>query len=138
MINMRKICIVITSLFYVFASQAQNQLSLDDVIVLARNKSIRSKQIENRYQRSYWRHFSFERQYLPSIFFDGTLPKFQRSLTSVTQNDGSEAFVNRNILSSKTLFRSSLILRRVSASAPEEISLLGSLYSIKNSSSFVQ
>ena len=82
-------------------SQAQQQLSLKDVIALAQSKSIRSKQIENRYQNSYWRNFSYKKQFLPSLVFDGTLPEFQHSISSVTQNDGSETFVNRNVISSK-------------------------------------
>ena len=82
-------------------SQAQKKLSLNDVISLAKSKSIRSKQIENRYQNSYWRNFSYKRQFLPSLVFDGTLPEFEHSISSVTQNDGSETFVNRNVISNR-------------------------------------
>ena len=85
----------------VLASFAQHQLSLNDVINIAKEKSIRSKQIENRYQNSYWRNFSYKRQFLPSLNFDGTLPEFQRSIASVTQNDGTEIFVNRNLISNR-------------------------------------
>ena len=82
-------------------SQAQKKLSLNAVISLAKSHRIRSKQIENRYQNSYWRNFSYKRQFLPSLVFDGTLPEFEHSISSVTQNDGSETFVNRNVISNR-------------------------------------
>jgi len=86
-------------------SQAQKVLSLDDVIAEAKSKSIRSKQIENRYQNSYWRNFSYKKQFLPSLVFEGTLPQLQRSISSITQPDGTESFVNRNVFSSSANLR---------------------------------
>lgn len=79
----------------------QEMLSLQDVINQAKTNSIRSKQIENRFQNSYWRNFSYKRQFMPSLVFSGTIPEFQRSISSVIQNDGTEIFVNRNILSNR-------------------------------------
>ena len=98
---MKKIVIVLLCLFTVLISDAQNKLSLNDVIELAKAKSIRSKQIENRFQNAYWRNFSYKRQFLPSLVFDGTLPEIQRSISSVTQNDGTEIFVSRNVISNR-------------------------------------
>ena len=86
-------------------SQAQRELSLNDVIAEAKIKSIRSKQIENRFQNSYWRNFSYKKQFLPSLVFEGTLPQLQRSISSVTQPDGTESFVNRNVFSSSANLR---------------------------------
>lgn len=93
-------CILIGSF-----SQAQKLLSLADVITEARTKSIRSKQIENRYQNAYWRNFSYKKQFLPSLVFDGTLPQLQRSISSITQPDGTESFVNRNVFSTSANLR---------------------------------
>ncbi|MGB0887508.1 MAG: TolC family protein [Vicingaceae bacterium] len=98
---MKRLFILLFCILIGNISQAQQQLSLNDVISLAQSKSIRSKQIENRYQNSYWRNFSYRKQFLPSLVFDGTLPEFQHSISSVTQNDGTENFVNRNVISSK-------------------------------------
>ena len=86
-------------------SQAQRELSLNDVIAEAKIKSIRGKQIENRFQNSYWRNFSYKKQFLPSLVFEGTLPQLQRSISSVTQPDGTESFVNRNVFSSSANLR---------------------------------
>lgn len=98
---MKKTLIIISCLLSVLFVEAQNKLSLNDVIIQAKEKSIRSKQIENRFQNSYWRNFSYKRQFLPSLLFDGTLPEFQRSIASVTQNDGTENFVQRNLISNR-------------------------------------
>ena len=98
---MKNIYLLLSCIFLGTISQAQIQLSLKDVISLAKTNSISSKQIENRYQNSYWRYFSYKRQFLPSLVFDGTLPEFQHSISSVTQNDGAETFVNRNVISNK-------------------------------------
>jgi len=98
---MKNIWLLLICIFLGTISQAQKQLALKDVISLAKKNSIRSKQIENRYQNSYWRNFSYKRQFLPSLVFDGTLPEFQHSIASVTQNDGTENFVNRNVISNK-------------------------------------
>ncbi|MBL4594347.1 MAG: TolC family protein [Flavobacteriales bacterium] len=101
----RYLILLISFLLLGFSSEAQKILSLTDVIVEAKTKSIRSKQIENRYQNSYWRNFSYKKQFLPSLIFDGTLPQIQRSISSVTQPDGSELFVNRNVFSSSANLR---------------------------------
>lgn len=96
---MKKLYLILICIFCLFSIKAQNQLDLTDVINIAKEKSIRSKQIENRYQNAYWRNFSYKRQFLPSLNFNGTLPEIQRSISSVTQNDGTEIFVNRNVMS---------------------------------------
>jgi len=91
-------------------SLAQKELSLGDVITEAKVKSIRSKQIENRYQNAYWRNFSYKKQFLPSLVFQGTLPQLERSISSITQPDGSESFVNRNVFSSSANLRINQVL----------------------------
>jgi len=97
--------LIISFLLFGLSLEAQRLLSLNDVITEAKGKSIRNKQIENRYQNSYWRNFSYKKQFLPSLVFDGTLPQFQQSISSVTQPDGAELFVNRNVLSSSANLR---------------------------------
>jgi outer membrane protein TolC len=98
---MKKLLLLLPFIFYLFYATAQEKLSLKEVIQQAQDKSIRSKQIENRYQNSYWRNFSYKRQFLPSLNLNGTIPEIQRSISSVTQNDGSEIFVNRNLISNR-------------------------------------
>jgi hypothetical protein len=99
MIKKKKILLVVFTLLLGLISPAQKKLTLNDVISIAKTNSIKSKQIENQYQNSYWRNYSYKRQFLPSLIFDGTLPSFERAISSVTQPDGSEIFVNRNLFS---------------------------------------
>ena len=96
---MKNIYTILFCIFFVNKSHAQIQLSLNDAILLAKTNSIESKQIESRYQNSYWRHFSYKRTFLPKLVFDGTLPKFRHYITNITLEDGSETFVNQNFIS---------------------------------------
>jgi outer membrane efflux protein len=102
MIKMKKYNLLFICFLLSFFTQAQQNLSLNDVINLAKQQSIRSKQIENKFQNSYWRNFSYKRQFLPSLVFDGTIPEFSRTISSVTQPDGSALFVNRNLISNSS------------------------------------
>ncbi|MGB0882187.1 MAG: TolC family protein [Vicingaceae bacterium] len=102
---MKQLLILLLSILLVNISYAQRELSLQDVIAEAKTKSIRSKQIENRYENAYWRNFSYKKQFLPSLVFDGTLPQLQRSISSITQPDGTESFVNRNVFSTSANLR---------------------------------
>lgn len=102
---MKQYLIIIIGLLISFNVNAQKELSLNDVIAEAKVKSIRSKQIENRFQNSYWRNFSYKKQFLPSLVFEGTLPQLQRSISSITQPDGTQSFVNRNVFSSSANLR---------------------------------
>jgi hypothetical protein len=98
---MKKLLLLFPCLFYLFNGTAQEKLSLKEVISQAQVNSIVSKQIENRFQNAYWRNFAFKRQFLPSLSFNGTIPEIQRSISSVTQNDGTEIFVDRNVISNR-------------------------------------
>lgn len=94
--NLLMLCILLVSVSF-----GQRKLTLKDVIREAKLKSIRSKQIENRFQNAFWRNFSYKRQFLPSLVFDGTVPELSRTITNVIQPDGSEEFVNRNQISNR-------------------------------------
>lgn len=96
---MKNIYIILFCVFFVNKSHAQKQLSLNDVILLAKTNSIKSKEIESRYQNSYWKYFSYKRTFLPSLVFNGVLPQFTQDISLIPQDDGSETFVNRNIIS---------------------------------------
>lgn len=96
-----KVFITTTLLLLTFFASAQKRLSLQQVIEEAKVNSIRSKQVENRYENAYWRNFAYKRQFLPSLIFNGTLPEFSRTIESVIQPDGSALFTNRNLASNR-------------------------------------
>ncbi len=58
-------------------------LGMDDVIQLALENSVSSKNFGNNYLSSYWSYRSFRANYLPSVRLDGNLFDFNRSLTPI-------------------------------------------------------
>ena len=87
---------LLISILIITVANAQKEYSLQEIIDIALEQSIRSKQIQNKYQNSYWRYFSYKRQFLPSINFDGIIPQVDRSIYQVTLPDGSDEYVNRS------------------------------------------
>jgi outer membrane protein TolC len=68
------------------------QLTLDEVIQLAREQSIAGKQAATLRKTNYWKYRSFLSDYKPQLSLDGVLPGFTRSFVEVVQPDGTIAF----------------------------------------------
>lgn len=64
-------------------------LTLKQVIEMAREQSTSSLRAETNKERSYWEYRTFRSNYNPQLQLSGTLPNFNRSYTSVQQEDGS-------------------------------------------------
>ncbi len=71
-------------------------LTLDEVVQMARTQSLQSKVTQERYKNSYFSNRSFWRSFYPELSAQGTLPDLNRSLSRVTQNDGTDVFVERS------------------------------------------
>ena len=82
------------------AQTAIRQLSLQEVIAMAQEQSTEAKQVETSRENSYWQWRSFKSSYLPQLSLGGTLPDFSRTITPVTQPDGTIAFQPVSINSS--------------------------------------
>jgi len=78
--------------------QRTMHLTLDDVVQIARNQSPQAILSQHRFRASYWQHRSYRAEFLPNLNFRGTLPDFNRSITSYTLPDGSDRFIERNII----------------------------------------
>jgi outer membrane protein TolC len=76
------------------------ELTLQEVVRMAREKSIAAMTAENELQTAYWEYRLFKANYRPTLSLDGTLPSLNRSIQPITQPDGSDAFVNRSLASS--------------------------------------
>jgi outer membrane protein len=76
--------------FAVFA-QPQN-LSLQEVVSIAKDQSIASKQAVTARKTNYWQYRSFQADYKPQLSLNGTIPGFTRSFIEVTQPDGTISF----------------------------------------------
>ncbi len=71
----------------------QNQhYTLEEVVVLARNQSLASKQAATQKKTNFWQYRSFVANYKPQLSLNGTLPGFTRSFVEVVQPDGTVAF----------------------------------------------
>lgn len=80
-------------------SQVQ-QLTLDEAIRMARERSREALSARHRFRSSYWSFQTYRATYLPKLTLDAQLPSLQRSITSYTQADGSEVFLERSFMSS--------------------------------------
>ena len=68
------------------------QLSLNQVIELAKSQSISAKQASTQKETSYWQYRSYLSNYKPQLTLSGTLPNFNRTFQEVLQPDGTIEF----------------------------------------------
>lgn len=80
-----------------FAQENQVRLTLDDVIRTAHLQSPDALIAKHRFRGSYWQYKTYQAGYKPSLQLDATLPDFSRSIDVITQPDGSELFIERQI-----------------------------------------
>lgn len=67
-------------------------LTLDEAVLLAKEKSIASRQAVTRKETDYWRWQTYRSGLKPQLSLDGFLPSFTRSYIEVLQPDGTIAF----------------------------------------------
>lgn len=102
--NKIKFIVVTASLFFAVGASAQNSqnlgkvYTLKEIINIARQQSIASKQAETTRENRFWQFQSYKSNYKPQLGIDGTLPGFNRSFTGVPQQDGTSKYlpVSRN------------------------------------------
>jgi hypothetical protein len=75
-------------------------LSLDEVVDLARDQSPQAILAQHRFRASYWQHRSYRAEFLPSLNLRGTLPNFRRDIEPYTLPDGTQRFIERNVINS--------------------------------------
>ncbi|MCX2741174.1 TolC family protein [Pontibacter anaerobius] len=74
------------------AQPGPRQISLQEVIALAQEQSAEALKVETSRENSYWKWRSFRSDYRPQLTLEGTLPDFSRTITPVTQPDGTIDF----------------------------------------------
>ncbi|MEO6453941.1 MAG: TolC family protein [Ginsengibacter sp.] len=67
-------------------------LSLQQVIIMAKEKSIASKQASTIKQTRYWEYLTYKSNYHPQLSLDGTLPGYNKTFLEVLQPDGTIQF----------------------------------------------
>lgn len=80
--------------------QNKIKLTLDEVIRIAQVQSPDALIAKHRFRGSYWQFKTYQAGYKPSLQLDGILPDFSRSIDVITQSDGSEVFLERQIMRS--------------------------------------
>lgn len=75
-------------------------LTLEDVVELARDQSPMAIMSRHRFRGSYWEYRSYKASFLPSLTFNAEIPDLNRSIENVIQPDGSEIFVDRAVMNS--------------------------------------
>lgn len=88
-------------------AQAQNlelplNLTLIDVIDLAKEQSPSIKYYQNRNVNSYWRYKNFKARFLPQLSISGDIPNYEQGNRAVEQNNGSIEFRHISQLRAET------------------------------------
>ncbi len=71
---------------------------LNQVISLAKERSVSAIMAKNRLQRAYWEYRTFKADQLPEVSFSGNIPSYNKSYNSYQNQDGSYSFVRSNNL----------------------------------------
>lgn len=80
------------------------RLNLEGIIELAHSDAPDVQIAKTIFSNNYWRFQSFLADYRPQINFDATLPDLNRSIEAITLPDGSDAFINRSLMTNFTGF----------------------------------
>ena len=92
------LAILISGTILQVSGQEDNyRFSLNDVISIAHQQSPDALISKHRYRNSYWQYRSYQATYRPMLTLDATLPNYSRSIDPITQPDGSEVFIPRQI-----------------------------------------
>jgi outer membrane protein len=80
-------------------SPEQLRLNLDDVIMIAKEQSPTGIMAKHRFRGSYWEFRTHKAKFRPGLTIDAVTPDLTRSIDKITQDDGSDAFVERSLAS---------------------------------------
>lgn len=86
--------VLIISLLIVktFGQMASGMYTLQEVVAMAKEKSIASKQAATVKETRYWEYQTYRSNYRPQLSLTGTLPGYNKSFTQVVQPDGNIRF----------------------------------------------
>src|ERR1700732_4325106 len=68
------------------------KLSLQEVVEMAKNRSIASKQAATTRETKYWVYRTYKSNYQPQLSLSGNLPGYSKTSTPVIQPNGSIIF----------------------------------------------
>ncbi|PCH96192.1 MAG: hypothetical protein COB85_03840 [Bacteroidetes bacterium] len=102
--NLRAFLLIISLILlgygFGYAQDSSLTYSLKEVVKISLEKSPKMLEATTRFENQYWQYQLYKSDYRPQLQLSGDLPEFNRSITSVTQNDGSEVFKPRSYANS--------------------------------------
>lgn len=87
--------VILSQLFCTVYSQSSSDtlvLTLQQVIKMAKERSIASKQASTIKQTRYWEYLTYKSNYRPQLSLDGILPGYNKTFIEVLQPDGTIQF----------------------------------------------
>jgi outer membrane protein TolC len=88
---------ILIALPYMGYSQTSSlQLSLEEVLQLAKEQSPMAIMAKHSFRGSYWEFRTHRAKFLPSLDLSATIPDLSRSIDKITLDDGTDAFVERS------------------------------------------
>jgi len=75
------------------------EVSLSEIVKMAQGGAPDARIAETAVRNDYWRYQSFLADYKPQIGLTATLPNLNRSIQPITLPDGSDAFIDRALMS---------------------------------------
>lgn len=94
------LAVIFLNTFLLNAQSETIKLSLSEVVTLAQSDAPDVLIANTRLNNSYWRYQSFLANYKPQIDLNATLPNLNRSISSITLPNGTDAFINRSLMTS--------------------------------------
>ena len=101
----KKLIVIILILNSVFAWSQSIQLSLQDVIRIAKENSPDAQKAKHLFRANYWQYRTYKRSMLPQLSFDGTIPSINRAFTPYTTSEGVEKYVGQSYISYTSALR---------------------------------
>ncbi len=84
--------LVVALFLFPFSTIAQQVITLEDIILRAKNNSPASKQAETRKENSYWQYRFYKTEYNPQLRLTGNIPTYNKGVNSVLQDDGTISY----------------------------------------------
>ncbi len=83
---------------HIFSQEKTLNLNLEEVLELAKDQSLDALIAKNSFRSSYWAYRSYKAMFLPALSMNATVPDLNRSISQVTQPDGTIDYVGQQNL----------------------------------------
>lgn len=82
-----------------FGQKEKKVITLEEAIRLAREQSLDAIVAKSQLRSAYWQYRNYKADLLPNMKLTGTLPSFNRTLSSYLKEDGTYKYVSSNSIS---------------------------------------